>query len=171
MALIVTPGAGNADAFVEVADVTAYAAAHGLTWVATTSVAEPAIRRATIALSTGFHWKGYRTSGRAQSLAWPRTDVEDAEGETVNPDSIPAEIFAACCEMAVYEQASPGGLSPTVILTDRVKRERIGQIETEYASSAMTAEAARPILTRVNDLISGLLAGSNNPLVGTAARW
>ena len=175
MALVTTAGAADADAFADVAAVTAFATAYGLTgW--TTAARSPAaddeaaIRRATTWLSTAFGWKGARTDGRTQALAWPRTDVEDAEGETVASTAIPTEIVKACCYVAAAERANPGVMSPTVDLTARVKRERVGPLEVEYAAIPNAAELARPVLLVVNDLVSGLVAAGTNSLVGTAVR-
>lgn len=175
MALIVTPGAADADAFVTVAACDTYCAAQGLTgWTGAADspadVKEAAIRRATTYLSNGFSWKGYRLNGRSQSLAWPRSGVEDEEDETVDPDTIPAEIVQACCHVAAAEAANPGVMNPSVDLTARIKREKIGPIETEYASVPNQAELARPVMLVVNDLVGGLLASGTNALVGTAIR-
>lgn len=175
MALVTTPGSASADAFVSVADCDTYCEAHGLTdWTGAASSPpddkEAAIRRATAFLSNAFSWKGTRTNGRSQALAWPRTDVEDAEGETVPDDEVPVEIVQACCHVAAAEVATPGVMNPAVNLTERVKSERVGPIAVEYASVPNQAELARPVLLVVNDLIGGLLAGGTNALVGTALR-
>ncbi len=175
MALTVTPGASDADAFVSLSACDDYCVAQGLTgWTGSTESPsderEAAIRRATTFLSAGFAWKGYRLNGRSQSLAWPRSDVEDAEGETVPYDEIPVEIVQACCHIAAAEAATPGVMAPAVDMTARVKSERVGPLATEYASVPNQAELARPVLLIVNELIGGLLSGGNNPLVGTAAR-
>jgi hypothetical protein len=177
MALTVEDGTGlaNADAFVSVEDCDTYCENHGLTdWTsqARSPAAddEAAIRRATTWLSSAFTWKGYKLNGRDQALAWPRTDVEDAEGEDVASDEVPAEIVTATCIAAAYERSNPGGLTPNVVLTDRIKAERIGPISTEYASMPISADAARPVLTLVLDIISGLLATGSNSLVGRAVR-
>jgi len=175
MALIVTPGAASADAFVSVADCDTYCEAQGLTgWTASVEspadTREAAIRRATAYLSSAFNWKGYRTSGRSQSLAWPRADVEDREGNTVPSDEIPVEIIQACCHIAAAEVVTPGIMAPAVDLTARVKSERVGPLAVEYASVPNQAEMARPVLLIVSDLVGGLLAGGSNPLVGAAVR-
>lgn len=177
MSLTVEDGTGlaAADAFVSVDDCDAYCTAQGLNgWTsATRSPAaddEAAIRRATSWLSNSFTWKGYKLNGRSQALAWPRTDVEDEEGEDVASDEVPAEIVQACCIAAAYERANPGGLSPSVTLQNRVKAKGVGPLRKEFFAAPMTAESARPILTLVNDLIGGLLSGGNNALVGRAIR-
>lgn len=175
MALIVTPGASNADAFVSVAACDAYCEAHGLTdWTGAASspadIKEAAIRRATAYLSNAFSWKGYRVNGRSQSLAWPRADVEDDERNTVDPAAIPVEIVQACCHIAAAEAANPGVMNPSVDLTARVKREKVGLIEVEYAGVANQAELSRPVLLVVGDLVGGLIAGGTNSIVGVAIR-
>lgn len=175
--LIVEDGTGLADAnaFASLETVDDYCTAHGLTdWTGESRSPsdddEAAIRRATTWLSNSFSWKGYKLNGRTQALAWPRTDVEDEEGEDVASDEVPAEIAQACCIAAAYERANPGGLTPSVVMTDRVKRERIASIEVEYASTSNSADAARPVLVLVMDLISGLLSAGSNSLVGTVVR-
>lgn len=177
MSLTVEDGTGlaDADAFVSLEDCDTYCTAHGLTaWTGEPSspadLKEAAIRRATAYLSNSFTWKGSRLNGRAQALAWPRSDVEDEEGETVASDEVPVEVVSACCEIASRELATPGFMTPDVTLTDRVKREKIGPIETEYATTPLTAEAAKPIVSLVTDLIGGLLATTSSSLVGTAVR-
>lgn len=168
-------GLADADAFVSVADCDAYHDARATTaWTDEPSsppeAKEAAIRRATAWLSNSFAWKGTRLNGRDQALAWPREDVEDAEGEEVASDVVPIEVVHATCEAAAYELANPGGLNPNVDLTARIRSEQIGPMRTEYAFSGLSAEAARPVLLAVRGLISGLLSSGSNPLVGTAVR-
>lgn len=175
MALTVTPGSSSADSFVSVADCDAYCEAQGLSdWTGAADspadVKESALRRATTFLSNAYAWKGARTNGRSQALAWPRTDVEDEEGETVDDDAIPVEIVQATCLIAAKEVATPGYMSPAVVQADRVKRERVDKIEVEYLGGTMNAEASRPVLLQVEDLISGLIAGTASAFVGSAAR-
>lgn len=176
MALTVETGAGlaDADAFVSVADCTTFCEARGLTgWTERTSdpdADEAAIRRATAWLSSAFTWKGSRTNGRDQALAWPREDVEDGEGEEVPSDELPVEIVQACCVAAAYERANPGGLTPNVTLTNRVKSKGIGPLRKEYFAAPMSADAVRPVLTQVRDIVSGLLATGSNGLSGRVVR-
>jgi hypothetical protein len=176
MTLTVEDGTGlaAADAFVSVANCDTYCTSHGLTdWTDATSdpdADEAAIRRATAWLSTAFRWSGAKLNGRSQALAWPREDATDGEGEDIATDEVPVEIVQATCIAAAYERANPGGLSPSVTMTDRVKRERVGSLEVEYAGAAQTPESARPVLTRVMDLIGGLTSGASVSYVGRAVR-
>lgn len=177
MALTVEDGTGlaDADAFVSVADCTAYCEAQGLTdWTgAARSPAEDdeaAIRRATTWLSSSFTWGGSRTNGRDQALSFPRIDLTDAGDEDVASDEVPVEIVQACCIAAAYERTNPGGLSPTVTLGGRVKAKRVGPLGKEYFAAPMTAEAMRPVLTQVRDMVSGLMGTSSVAYAGRAVR-
>lgn len=175
MTLVPTPGASNADAFVSLADCDAFCVARGLSdWTGSTESPsddrEAAIRRATAYLSTAYGWKGYKANGRSQALAWPRSEATDGEGETLADDEIPVEIVQACCFIAAAEVANPGVMTPNVNLSERVKSEGIGSMRVEYVSLPNQAELSRPVVLAVQDLVSGLISGSSNPLVGSAFR-
>lgn len=164
MTLTVEDGTGmdDADAFVSVADAASYLVGRGhATWQnGYGETWEGAIRRATAYLSAAISWKGYRTRGRAQALAWPRSGVEDAEGNAVPSDEVPAEVVRACCELAGHEFDNPGALSPVVDLSARVKREKIGPMEQEYFAAPPLADFSRPELPLVDDIIAGLVTST-----------
>lgn len=174
MALTVEDGTGvaGADAYVSLEDCTAYANAHELNdWLNATADQDAAIRRATAFLDRTYTWKGYKTWGRSQTLAWPRVEVLDEEDNEILGTEIPIEIVQATCELAAYEAANPGALTPAVTATSFVTRERVGDIEVNYAVAGGSAEAMRPTLIGVEDLISGLLArGRSTSLTGYALR-
>lgn len=175
MALVTTPGASSADSFVSVADCETYCAAHGLTdWTGAADspadIKEAALRRATAFLSNSFTWKGSKANGRSQALAWPRTEVYDGEGDEVSSTTIPVEIVQATCIIAAKEVVTPGYMNPAVVMTDRVKSERVGPLATEYVTASFGPEASRPVLLQVNDLVGGLIATSGSAIVGSALR-
>ncbi len=102
-------------------------------------------------------FSGTRTGGFAQERAWPRTGGTTYYGEAIGAD-IPAAIVNASYEAAFLELVTPGSLSPVVTGSATVKREKVGQIEVEYAASTTTSVAelvgmAMPVVT----LIEGLL--------------
>lgn len=179
MALTVEDGTGlaDADSFVSVAAADAYHDARGNTaWVSSSSPAdedkEQALRRASYFLSNSYSWQGYPVNGRSQALAWPRTGVTDAEDYAVPSTSVPREIADATCEIALRELVSPGAMNPDVTLSAQVKREKVDVLEVEYSNAFTDADASRPILLIVRDMIGGLLkTGSSNSLVGEAVRW
>lgn len=174
MALIVEDGSGmtNADAFISVAYADAYHTAMGnTTWTGVDALKEGAIRRATAFLSNSYQWQGYKRQGRPQALAWPRVDVVDCEGWGVAFDAVPVEIQKATAEVALRELVTPGSMNPDVVASEQVKREKIGQLEVEYLNANTSAQAARPILLIVQDIIGPLLRkGAGNPLVGEGYR-
>ncbi len=62
-------------------------------------------------------------------------------------------------------------MTPDFIESDLVKSERVGEIAVEYARTNNSAEAARPVLLMVRDLIGQfLVTGGSNPMVGTVYR-
>jgi len=170
MALVVTPGSPVADAFITVAYYKAWAAGRGLA-VPADQLIEEAIRRATTFISTGFSFAGYRTFRRLQSLAWPRYDVWDREGDYVASDAIPTEIEQATALVTQVEIGNPGAMAPAVDLSRQVKSKGIGTLRKEYFAPGGSLSAYRPAMLAVNDLLSGLMEmGTGNALVGEAVR-
>lgn len=162
MALIIEDGTNvaGADAYASVADCSAWAVNYygqALTGIPTDK--EAAIRRA-VAYMNGLKWKGARTFGRDQSLAWPRQDVTDCEGLSIASNAIPAEIIFAQHVLARVEFQSPGALSPSVSLGAVVKREKVDVIEQEFDTSRLQGniDELRPLVTMALDKIGCLLA-------------
>jgi len=103
-------------------------------------------------------FSGARTGGFAQERAWPRTGASTYYGEAIPSDAIPVAIENASYEAAFLELTNPGSLSPVVTGTSTVKREKIGQLEVEYASSSSTDVAdmvamATPVVTAIEGLL------------------
>lgn len=162
MALEVEDGTGkaNANSFASIAELNVYHSDLGNTeWTGDDSAKEAAARRATAYVSTAFRYIGKRSQGRTQALAWPREGVLDSEGNEILNTELPQEIVDATCEAALYEIVNPNGLNLTITMTDRVKREKIDVIETEYADSPVSAEAARPVLSKLDNLLSAFILG------------
>ena len=174
MTLTVETGTGSAssDALVSLAAATTYHAAQGnALWAAGDDAdKETSIRRATGVLN-GYAWQGYRVNGRDQSLAWPRYNVSDREGYSIPSNEVPQEIVDACCELALRELVTPGTLTPDLIAGDSVKREKVGSLEVEYASPAMSLADARTQVSIVGPLIGQFLKhGSGSTLAGASYR-
>lgn len=103
-------------------------------------------------------FSGTRTGGYAQERAWGRTGASTYYGEAIPTGEIPVPIINASYEAAFLELINPGSLSPVVTGSATVKREKIGQLEVEYAASSSTSVAdmvamATPVVT----IIEGLL--------------
>ncbi|HEY8066627.1 MAG TPA: DnaT-like ssDNA-binding protein [Methylosinus sp.] len=172
--LTVETGSGlpGADALASVANCDAYHAARGnAAWTGADADKEAAIRRATAYLSRSVTWAGLRTHGRAQALAWPRASCTDLEGYGIRSDEIPIEIVSACAELALIELETPNALAPVIVPSEAIKREVIGQIETEYANPLAGAEEHRAVSAMVRDLIAPFVCrGGGSPIVGTSYR-
>jgi hypothetical protein len=169
--LVVEDGTGlaTAEAFASVETADAYCAKHRLTWSGTTNEKESALRRAAGTLNTNWRYKGERTNGRDQALAFPRAECTDAEDVELADDEVPIEVVYANIELAVYELANPGASQPSFVMADRPRRERVGPIEVEYAATPYTPEASRPTFLRVEDLLAGFLSGGSG-LSGSTTR-
>lgn len=175
MALTVETGSGSAtaDALISLAACGAYHLARGNAgWTGADADKESAIRRASAVLSMAYPWAGMRSHGRSQALAWPRAGVVDREGYGILATEIPVEIVSACAEIALRELVSPGAMSPDVVPSELVKREKIGPMETEYANTTVGADAHRPVLIAVRDLVAPFLSVSSGAgsIIGKAYR-
>jgi hypothetical protein len=101
---------------------------------------------------------GSRTAGFAQERAWPRTGASTYYGEDIPSASIPVAIVNASYEAAFLEVVSPGSLSPVIVGSATVKREKVGPLEVEYSSSTnMTVEQMVAMSTPIVTAIDGLL--------------
>ena len=162
MALIIENGTNvaGAEAYADVTACSAWSVAYyGSAMTGSTADKEAAIRRA-VAYLDSLKWKGARTHGRDQSLAWPRDGVTDCEGLAIASDEIPDELIFAQHTLDRVEFLSPGALSPSVSLGGVVKREKVDVIEVEYDTARMqgNAQEMRPIITMAMDKIACLLA-------------
>lgn len=136
--LIVEDGTIVADAntYVDVAFVDAYALAYGFSFVGTQLFKEQAILRAMLYIES-FEKKfcGKRTSGD-QALAFPRTGlVNQVTGLAVGANTIPTDLKRAVAEGAIAELLEPEILTKTLNSSDMNiigRREKLGPMEREY---------------------------------------
>lgn len=172
--LVVEDGTGRSDAnaVVSLADFKTYFDGRGKDY-STYGDADlnAAIVRASDFLANAYIWQGRKINLRAQTMPFPRYAVTDRENWPVLPNEIPREVKAACCEIALYEAANPGGLNPTVVQSEKVRSEQVGSIRVEYANLFNSAADTRPVLLIVNDLLWPFLgAGAGQYLSGRADR-
>ena len=99
---------------------------------------EAALVRGTSALDGMYAsaWPGRKVRGD-QALEWPRVDAVDFSGYGL--DGVPRAVKVATCEAALIELLTPGALSPSLDRGGAIIREKVGPIETEYASNAPAA--------------------------------
>ena len=144
--------------YITVADVDAFATKYGDTWSGTTEEKQAAIDRVQAYLDS-LKWVGRKTGGRTQVEAWPREAAFDIDGFEIADDEIPFEVSFAASSLAILELATPNLLTPTVTLNQIAVREKVGEIEVEYAKTA-GVNSARPYITRAMDAIRPLLIGN-----------
>jgi hypothetical protein len=160
MAIIAEDSSGveGANTYLGVADFKAYTDTRGMSYEGKSDdEIEQALIRATSWLDATYRsrWPGARLNGRAQALAWPRSDATDADGEEIADDEIPREVLDATAEAAFRELSEPGSLSPDLERGGAIRRLKAGSVEVEYATTA----SARTTFTTIDGILSGLLAG------------
>lgn len=155
MALIVEDGSGveNADSYLSVADADSHHADRGNAgWTGDGAAKEAALRKATDYLGQAYRlrWLGARVEA-GQALDWPRAGLA-----TIGGGVVPDEVRRATAELALV--ALGAELNPPLARGGRVKREKVGPIESEFEDGA-------PGRTRY-PAIDGMLA----PLLARAGR-
>jgi len=110
---------------------------------------EAALRRATTYLDQAYEWVG-ELNDTANSHAWPRADVEDDEGRSIDNTTIPERIKDATAELA-YIDAVESELLP-VSTGGETQSVKAGSVEIEYSSGQGSSNS----LERIDRLVSGL---------------
>lgn len=150
----------DANSYVTVAFVDAYALSYGFTFTGTQVEKEQAILRAMLYIES-FERKfcGSRTS-TAQTLAWPRTGViNQVTGEAIDANTIPVELKRAVAEGAIAELAEPEILTKTLNSSDMNlvrKREKLGPMEREYEYSPNVLVDGQ-VFRRLKDFLDPLI--------------
>lgn len=134
-------------------------------WAAADTAAKTAaLVRASYAIDARFsdpskpHFVGTKAGGFSQLLAWPRVNAVSVDGEAVPSDAVPAIVEYAAYEGALVELNEPGSLSPVVVGSERVVRERVeGAVDVQYDTSADAVSAATPVVTAINGLLAPVL--------------
>ncbi|PSH68616.1 hypothetical protein CU102_12710 [Phyllobacterium brassicacearum] len=146
---------GTKEAFVQ------YATDHGYVFpegAADAQIAAAMLRGSLVIDRYEPKFSGARTSGYDQARAWPRTGAVTYYSEKIPSDAIPAPIVNASYEAAFLELVTPGSLSPVVTTNSIAKREKVGELEVEFAvssssSSADVVAAATPVVTVIEGLL------------------
>ena len=170
MPLVIEDGTGlsTAESYLSVVDADTYIAAHGAnaTWTASvTADKEEALRLATqyLDLQYGIRFKGYRIDVD-QSLCWPRYDVYDRDGYTVDYQSVPVQVKHATAEMALRYIL---GDDPLAVQTNpgeiKVERKKLGILEKEIEYVGGKPASGVKLYPRIKALLLPLL--ESNTLV------
>lgn len=172
MSLIVEDGTGRADAesYISVVDATAYHAARGnAAWASLASdiVREQLLRKATDYMEQVYRsrWAGVRVHS-TQALSWPRYNVplEDVGYGYAYyaSDAVPPQVKNACAELAL--KAATDELAPDI--EQRVTREKVGDLEVQYAENGPQYTQYRAIDNLLSPLLSAV-GGSFRKVVRT----
>lgn len=95
-------------------------------------------------------------STKLQPLQWPRLDVV-IDGYSVDSDEIPDDLVYAQIETAI---SMDEGNDPLASLGRTTKREKVGDIEVEYAGDAKDTVELVAVKARLDKLIQGGSSGS-----------
>jgi hypothetical protein len=161
MALTIETGAGipGADSYATIAEADAYHTALGNTaWIGTDAVKEVALRQAAQYMNFSYSWKGAKTA-QANTLAWPRHGVVDADGFIVDSGAIPVQVKNAQIELAL--RALSGSLVTDTQAGAKVAREKVDVIERQYFAG-QTSQAA---FVAVDRMLYGLITGGGSSAV------
>lgn len=156
MTIVVETGAGLADAesYASVAQYKARCDALGVSYAdISDTVIEQRLRLGFEHMGEAYRlrWAGNRVSA-TQAGDWPRDNVpvRDGPGSSRYPsfypnNSIPTAVLTANIDLAV--KAADGPLTPD--LTQAIKREKVGAIETEYADYSRATKSYPAIDARL----------------------
>jgi hypothetical protein len=158
MALIIEDGSGKPDAqaYVSVAEVNAYAALYGL---GSPVITDANIMRATQFLEGNYftRWIGLKRTEN-QALSWPRGFATRRDGWNVSESIVPKEVKDASCALAIRANSNPD-LMPDISRSDNAIEEQIGPIRVRYAPFAQTVTIFRDIEIILRPIVSPLNAG------------
>lgn len=126
----------GANSYVSEADLTAFAAARGITL---TSDEDDLLYQAMDYIEAKLYI-GYKLT-RDQALQWPRGDVK-IDGYYIDSDTIPQELKNGLMQTAIAIDQSN---DPLQDLPRSTKREKVGDIEVEYSDSATSVVINRKI--------------------------
>lgn len=163
-ALVVETGAGvaNANSWVDMSFMDQYCADMGYsTWGVAQSpddVRIAAVIRGGAYVSRAYveRWPGTKVGGRSQTMPWPRADATDVDGEDIGSSEIPIEVKQAQCEAALREYVNPGSLLPDYTSASRVIREKVGDLEVQYADD-FRIDAQLPVITVIDDILASII--------------
>lgn len=156
-------GVSGANTYVNQTDFETYCDGRGLSYSAyTDDQKEEAILRG-MDFVEALPWKGTKAD-EANALRWPRSSVEDADGNAVDSDEVPTGVFNAACRAAYEEVVTSGTLLANLTRDDLVKSEKVGPISTEYFEYAAKQTLFQAILAHCEEYLT---TGANRSLMRT----
>ena len=112
----------------------------------------------------GNRFTGHPTGGFDQENFFPVTDGITTACVPIPPDVVPRGVVLASYFAAYQEAVAPGSLSVTTGSEGAIKREKVGQLEVEYAGASSSASivTTSPILSSVDGLLAPYLRPDPN---------
>lgn len=112
----------------------------------------------------GNRFSGYPTGGVTQERAWPRTNAITTGCQPIPADIIPLAVVNASYAAAYQQAVVPGSLSSSTGSEGAIKREKVGQLEVEYAgaSSSASITTTAPIFSAIDGLLAPFLRPDPN---------
>ena len=106
-----------------------------------------------------------------QPLSWPRRDVTDEDGVPLDPTRIPELVKTLQNEIAWHLSQGSTIVPDTVEANSRrIKREKIGPLETEYFEAGSLPETDFPFIYQLAAPLTGGAGGTRiNVVVGLSA--
>lgn len=149
MTIVVETGAGltNSNSYVSESEVSTWATNRGYTLSDTVS---QLIYKSMDYLET-LAFIGLKET-ETQALQWPRTGVW-IDGFYIEPTTIPQDLKNAQMALCVILDSGNGNFDPMDNTERAIKREKVGELELEYADSA----ANREIMTGINKHLRKLI--------------
>lgn len=157
MALIIETGAivPNANSYATVQQLRDFAVARGITIPADDTECEQLLVKACDYIGAQEHrFKGCRVSA-VQPLSWPRNGVYLFGTKFAN-DAIPVQVVAGQCQLACSAQTTDL-LPSTDPNAARVKRDKVGPLETEYFSASENGgNYSQPVIAAADAIMAEL---------------
>lgn len=112
----------------------------------------------------GSRFTGQPTQGALQERAWPRVCAY-AYGAPIASDVIPDAVVRASYHAALVETSSTGG-SLSISIPGSIKRDKVGDVETEYADATGAFVGGDDVPVSILDgLLAPLLLLNTNILI------
>lgn len=155
--IIVEDGSGvpNANSYVTVAEYRAYATPRGVSLPVSDAEVETQLILACDYLES-LSWLGMPTYDD-QALAWPRDEIRIG-CNLIADDMVPNKIKLAQMQLAIQVNAGIDLLPSVAGGTASIVREKVGPLETEYATSLTVG--TQPYFRSVNVLLASYVGGS-----------
>jgi len=148
--LVIEDGSGkaNSNSYVTEAELTTYATDRGVTLTAADDAAKAILLIQAMDYIESLNFKGDKAT-ESQALQWPRVGVM-IDGYYVDSDEIPELLKQAQMENAI---GIDSGVNPLANVPRETIKEKVGDIEVEYSSGALSQTYLKAAETKAAKLV------------------